>query len=39
VFSWGYNSNGELGIGNTSNQTAPKEVSINGVVTKVNVNV
>ena len=35
MFSWGYNSNGELGIGNTSNQTVPKEVSLKGVVTKV----
>ena len=39
VFSWGYNSNGELGVGNTSNHTTPKEVSLNGVVTKVNINV
>lgn len=36
VFSWGYNSNGELGIGSTSNQNIPKEVSLKGVVTKVN---
>ena len=37
VFSWGYNSNGELGIGNTSNQPTPSKVSLNGVVTKVNI--
>jgi len=37
VFSWGYNSNGELGIGNTSTQTTPKEVTLKDVVTKVNV--
>lgn len=39
VFSWGYNSNGELGIGNTSNQTTPKEVQLKDVVTKVNIRV
>lgn len=32
LFVWGYNGNGALGIGNTTNQTYPQLVSVNNVV-------
>ena len=37
VFSWGYNGNGELGIGSTANKSSPEEVTNlqNHVITKV----
>lgn len=31
VYSWGYNGRGELGIGNTTNQSLPKKVAIENV--------
>ena len=27
LYVWGYNGNGQLGIGNTSNQSSPQEVT------------
>ena len=37
VYSWGYNSYGDLGIGNTTNQPSPKPITTldNQVIIKV----
>eukprot|EP00112_Aurelia_sp_Birch-Aquarium-sp1_P023191 Seg681.3 transcript_id=Seg681.3/GoldUCD/mRNA.D3Y31 product="RCC1 and BTB domain-containing protein 1" protein_id=Seg681.3/GoldUCD/D3Y31 len=37
LFSWGYNGNGQLGIGNTTNQQTPCKVPIGGskIITKM----
>ena len=37
MYSWGYNSNGELGIGSTTTQQSPKPITTldNEVITKV----
>ena len=35
LYGWGYNNNGELGIGNNNNQTIPVEISLNGNINEL----